>query len=73
MNLQRMIVVPAHTFEKWKNILIHNTRITDLKVKSILNNKKLNDISKWQLYKQIFCHSEIQRRTKMESLLINHR
>ena len=54
MNLQRMIVVPPHTFEIWKNILIHDTRMTDLdkKVKSILNNKKLNDISKWQLYKQ---------------------
>lgn len=54
MNLQRMIVIPSHTFEKWKNIVIHDQKLSDLdkNMKSILNNTKLNDVTKWQLYRQ---------------------
>lgn len=55
MNLQRMIVIPAHTFEKWKNFIIHDEKMSDLdrNMKSILNNTKLTDVTKWQLYKRI--------------------
>jgi hypothetical protein len=54
MNLQRMIVIPSHTFEKWKNIVIHDQKLSDLdkNMKLILNNTKLNDFTKWQLYRQ---------------------
>lgn len=54
MNLQRMIVIPSHTFEKWKRVVLHDQKLSSLdkNMKSILNNSKLNDISKWQLYRQ---------------------
>lgn len=54
MNLQRMIVVPAHTFEKWKKIVVHDDKMNDLdkNMKIILHNSKLDDMSKWHLYRQ---------------------
>lgn len=55
MNLQRMIIVPAHTFEKWKHIITYDKRMSDLdrNMKSILNNTSLNDLSKWQYIDRI--------------------
>lgn len=61
MNLQRMIVIPDHTFEKWKNIVLDDEKMSNLdkNMKSILNNTKLNDITKWQLQ----CASSSKSRT----------
>lgn len=53
-NLQRMVVMPPDTFDRWKKIVLEDTKLSclDKELKNILYNTKLNDISKWQLYRQ---------------------
>lgn len=54
MSLQRMIVIPPDTFERWKNIVVEDKKLSDLdqEMKKILYNNKLNDIDKWHFYRQ---------------------
>lgn len=65
MNLQRMIVIPGHTFEKWKNIIIQDDKMSELdkNMKVILHNSKLDDMSKWHLYRQNLIHFSNSKRS----------
>lgn len=54
MSLQRMIVIPGDTFERWKKIVTEDKKLSNLdrEMKKILFNNKLNDVSKWHFYRQ---------------------
>lgn len=49
-----MFIVPPEIFEKWKDFLVEDKRLSDLdkQMKNILYNNKITDLEKWQLYKQ---------------------
>lgn len=71
MNLQRMILIPGHTFEKWKNIFIHDDKMSDLdkNMRTILHNAKLDDMSKWHLYRQNLIRFSNSKRSFDKSML----
>lgn len=54
MSLQRMIVIPPDTFERWKNIVVEDKKLSELdrEMRKILYDNKLNTISKWYHYRQ---------------------
>ena len=69
-NLQRMIVIPPEIFEKFKHLVLGDEQLTDLDkmMKSILYNKKLNDLNKWHLYRQnLIKYSSVKRKNAHES------
>jgi len=69
-NLQRMIVIPPEIFEKFKHLVLEDEQLTDLDkmMKSILYNKKLNDLNKWHLYRQnLIKYSSMKRKNAHET------
>ncbi len=52
--LQRMIVLPPETFEKWKKLILEDSKLSSLdkEMKKILYNKNLNGLDKWHHYRQ---------------------
>lgn len=52
--MQRMIVIPPDTFERWKKIIIEDKKLSglDQEMKKILYDSKLNTLSKWHHYRQ---------------------
>ncbi len=52
-NLQKMIVIPSNVFEQWKTIEDEKLTELDKSMKKILFNSKLDNITKWNQYKEI--------------------
>lgn len=48
-----MIVVPPNLFENWKKVILEDDKLSSLdkEMKSILYDKKINNIDKWNMYK----------------------
>lgn len=53
-NLQRMIIIPPDVFDKWKHIITEDQKLSQLdkSMKSIINNKNMNEIDKWHQYRE---------------------
>jgi hypothetical protein len=48
MGLQRMIVLPPETFERWKHLIVDDARLStlDKEMKRMLYDKKLDSLNK---------------------------
>lgn len=53
-----MIVLPPETFEKWKHMIVEDSKLSllDKEMKKILYDKNLNVLDKWHRYRQNLLH-----------------
>lgn len=74
MSLQRMIVIPSDTFDRWKKIVMEDKKLSDLdrEMRNILFNHKLNTVKKWHLYRQnLLKYLNVKRPVKHERYIKN--
>lgn len=58
MKLEKVIVMPIDVYNKMKTLILKDDEMTnfDKDIKIILHDKKLNDIEKWELYREKLIH-----------------